>query len=155
MSIAAGPGTETRSVLERLSEGVCRRAFSSPEALLYELTIAVALCRVVEPVLGPHLRGKSVLDVGCGGGRLAVAIAHGTQRTVVGLDPSMAQVRRFTRRGTAACPAVRGQAETLPFRTASFDSVYSSCVFKHWLLPANGLSECARVTRPGGEPGHR
>jgi hypothetical protein len=44
--------------MEGAAAQVCRRAFSSPEAILYELTIAVALSSVVEPVLSPCLRGK-------------------------------------------------------------------------------------------------
>jgi hypothetical protein len=32
---------------ERFTSAVCRRAFSSPEAAIYEGTIAPALCRIV------------------------------------------------------------------------------------------------------------
>jgi 2-polyprenyl-3-methyl-5-hydroxy-6-metoxy-1,4-benzoquinol methylase len=82
---AADPATWARSNLTRLSEGICRRAFSSPEALLYEATIAESLRRVVRPALAPHIRGRRVLDVGSGGGRLAMALAQ--SHSVVGIDP--------------------------------------------------------------------
>jgi hypothetical protein len=44
-------------LLEALADGVCRRSFSSPEAFLYEVTIARALARVVEPQVKDRLRG--------------------------------------------------------------------------------------------------
>jgi hypothetical protein len=34
---------DAHGVMQRLSNGVCRRAFSSPDALAYEMTIARAL----------------------------------------------------------------------------------------------------------------
>jgi SAM-dependent methyltransferase len=132
----------------RISEGVCRRAFSSPEAFLYELTIAEALCDAVLPVLRQHVQGRRVLDVGAGGGRLAVALAEG--RAVTGVDPSWAQVRRFKRRVGNGAAIVRAEGAPLPFRSGSFDTVYSSCVFKHWRKPVEALRDCGRVARPGG-----
>ncbi len=137
-----------RSVLGRLSEGVCRRAFSSPEAALYEATIAVALSRVVLPALRQHVTGRKVLDVGAGGGRLAVALC--SDCSVVGIDPSWPQVRRLHRRADGLVAAVRARGESLPFASDAFDTVYSSCVYKHWRAPAAAMRECARVTRPGG-----
>jgi len=43
-----------------------------------------------------------------------------------------------------------GTAEALPFEDASFDSVVSSCAWKHWPDAALGVNECLRVLRPGG-----
>ena len=140
--IRLGPG------LERLSEGVCRRAFSSPEALLYETTIAESLRRIVLPALRPHVEGRRVLDVGAGGGRLAMALAD--THSVVGIDPSWSQVRRFHRRAGGKAVTLQADGEFLPFADHTFDTVYSSCVFKHWLMPGAALRECARVARPAG-----
>ena len=50
----------------------------------------------------------------------------------------------------AAVFAVQARAEDLPFADGSFDSLYSSCAWKHWPDAAAGLAECVRVTRPGG-----
>jgi len=134
-----------------LADAVCRRAFSSPEAFLYEVTIAHALADVVTPELAKHSRGH-VLDVGAGGGTVAARLVLDHELTVVALDPSAAQVRRAKRLavrvpGLSACS---GSAETLPFEDASFDSVVSSCAWKHWPNPAIGVKECLRVLRPGG-----
>ena len=57
-----------RGVLTRLSERVCRRAFSSTEAFLYEFAIAPAVSGAVRPILAGRLKGDIVLDVGCAAG---------------------------------------------------------------------------------------
>ena len=136
------------SWLSRLAEGVCQRAFSSPEAFLYEATIAESLRRVVLPALRPHVIGHRVLDVGAGGGRLAMALAE--SYSVIGIDPSVAQVRRFRRRLNGKAVPLQAGGESLPFANDAFDTVYSSCVFKHWSSPQTALAECARVARPAG-----
>ena len=145
--VAANPAK--LGFVEHLSDAVCRRAFSSPEALAYELAIAPALAAVLEPLIRPLLTGLRVLDVGCGGGQIAERLANGTF-SVVGLDPSRSQALRFARNAHAAAGAVRARAEALPFTNSSFDSVYSSCAWKHWPHPSIGTSECVRVTKPGG-----
>jgi ubiquinone/menaquinone biosynthesis C-methylase UbiE len=134
-----------------LADAVCRRAFSSPEAFLYEVTIARALADIVTPELAKYARGH-VLDVGAGGGTVAARLVIDHGLTVVALDPSTAQVRRADRLaarvpGLATCV---GSAQDLPFDDASFDSVVSSCAWKHWPDPAIGVRECVRVLRPGG-----
>jgi ubiquinone/menaquinone biosynthesis C-methylase UbiE len=136
------------STLGRVSEGVCQRAFSSPEAFLYEGTIAAALSTVVLPALRRHITGPRVLDVGAGGGRLAVALSG--EFRLVGIDPSWPQVRRFRRRAGGRTAIVRARGESLPFASRSFDTVYSSCVYKHWTTPDVAMRDCARLTRPGG-----
>jgi len=137
--------------LASLADIVCRRAFSSPEAFLYEWTIAHALADVVTPVFASSASGL-VLDVGAGGGTVASRLVQEHQLTVVALDPSAAQVRRAQHRakhqlGLTAC---QGGAENLPFRDGSFDSVISSCAWKHWPDAARGIDECIRVLKPRG-----
>jgi ubiquinone/menaquinone biosynthesis C-methylase UbiE len=134
-----------------LADAVCQRAFSSPEAFLYEGTIAHALADIVTPELAKYARGR-VLDVGAGGGTVAARLVREHGLTVVALDPSPAQVRRAHRLadrvpGLSACS---GSAGALPFDDQSFDSVVSSCAWKHWPDPAAGVNECLRVLRPGG-----
>jgi len=70
--------------------------------------------------------------------------------SVVGIDPSWSQVRRFQRRVLGAAKTLQADGEFLPFADDVFDTVYSSCVFKHWHTPAAALGECARVVRPAG-----
>jgi ubiquinone/menaquinone biosynthesis C-methylase UbiE len=137
---------------ERVADGICRRAFSSPEAVAYEMTIAPALARTVLPTIRSNFAGGRILDVGCGGGRIAAALRDLGPATVVGIDPSASQVRAFARRthDNPSSWAVRAGAQDLPFGDDTFDYVFSSCAQKHWPDAAAGLAECIRVTRPGG-----
>lgn len=136
-------------LMGRLADGVCRRAFSSPEAVAYELTIAPALAAALVPTIQPLLAGSCVLDVGCGGGQIAGKLTS-TGFSVVGIDPSRSQVFRFKKHTTRSAQSIQAIAEALPFSGATFDSLYSSCAWKHWPTPASGTAECVRVTKPGG-----
>ena len=138
------PGTAT--LPDRLRTRICKRAFSSPEALLYEASIAPGVTAIVEAAIADDVTGPFVLDVGCGGGRLARAL-RGSARVVIGIDPSWSQVRRTVKR---AGVAIRASSDGLPFREATFNTVVASCSLKHWNDQAAGLQECARVVRPGG-----
>jgi SAM-dependent methyltransferase len=139
-------------LLDRVADAICRRAFSSPEAIAYELTIAPALAATVLPTIRANFAGGRLLDVGCGGGRIAASLSDLRPDAVVGLDPSASQVRAFARRAqdSPSSWAVRAGAQDLPFADDSFDYVFSSCAWKHWPDAAAGLAECRRVTRPGG-----
>jgi SAM-dependent methyltransferase len=91
-----------------------------------------------------------VLDVGCGPGRHAHALASRGIHTV-GLDIS----ERFARLAASGGGGsfVRGDALRLPFASDSFDVAYSLCQGGFGLLQADDadvLVEMARVVRPGG-----
>ncbi len=153
MTLGIGEQTEVhRSIFERLADDICRRAFSSPEAIAYEMTIAPALSKALLPHLRTRITGGIVLDVGCGGGRIATSLGEPPVTGVVGIDPSQAQVRSLARRtrDNSLVWATRARVESLPFADDSFDYVLSSCAWKHWPDPARGVAECVRVTRPGG-----
>jgi SAM-dependent methyltransferase len=95
-----------------------------------------------------------VLDLGCGTGRAfdALRAAVGASGTVVGLDltPEMlAAATDAARRGAGSL--VLGDARQLPFTTGAFDTVFAAGLLPHLPDPANGLTELARVVRPGGE----
>jgi ubiquinone/menaquinone biosynthesis C-methylase UbiE len=144
----AGWSARAQSTVDGLAERSFRRPFSSPEALFFETMIADSLCAAVLPALRPRVKGRRILDVGAGGGRLAATLAAG--RSVVALDRSWSQVRRCRRRTQGGVPVIQADGEHLPFPDRTFDAVYSSCVFKHWPNPHLALGECARVTRSGG-----
>ena len=94
--------------------------------------------------LGAGARGR-VLDVGCGTGRNLPYLPRGT----VALDPSWPSLLRARQRGPGA-RLIRGSAEALPFRTASFDTVVSGLVFCSVPDAPRGLAEINRVLRPDG-----
>ncbi len=97
-------------------------------------------------------RAESVLEVGCGTGAVASALAenNGTLR-ITGLDRSSAFVR--TARVRTSGDRVRflvGDAQALPMSAAIFDATLSLLVVNFIPDPAKALQEMIRVTRPGG-----
>jgi ubiquinone/menaquinone biosynthesis C-methylase UbiE len=100
--------------------------------------------------------GASVLDVGCGTGRLARWIGErvGPKGSVVGIDPLAERIDVARSHAASAVRFEVGRAEDLgAFEDASFDAVCMSSVF-HWVTDkAKALAEIRRVLRPGGRLG--
>jgi ubiquinone/menaquinone biosynthesis C-methylase UbiE len=92
---------------------------------------------------------KSVLDAGCGSGRLLrAAHVRWPAARLFGVDPSEGMVEAG-RRLTPAEMHVTG-AESIPLPDASVDLAFSTIAFHHWADQGQGLREIARVLRPGG-----
>jgi ubiquinone/menaquinone biosynthesis C-methylase UbiE len=132
--------------------------YSSSEAWFYDHVIAPAVTDLGETVVDAHLgllpHGAEVLEVGCGGGQFAQAqLDKREDLRWTGLDVSADQIARAVRRNAthAGASFVVGDALDLPFPDARFDAVTSIASVKHWPDPAEGLSECVRVLRPGGQ----
>ena len=99
--------------------------------------------------------GQSVLDVGCGTGGPAIAIAAYAEVRVTGIDLVTGHVERARDRAAEQgfgerTEFVEGDATRLPFADASFDHVYAIESAYHAGDKARFYSECARVLRPGG-----
>lgn len=97
------------------------------------------------------LRGKRVLDYGCGHGMAAVVLARGGA-DVAAFDLSPGYVREAAERADANGVRVTfrvADAEELPFPDGSFDAVWGSAILHHLDLAAAGR-ELVRVLRPGG-----
>jgi ubiquinone/menaquinone biosynthesis C-methylase UbiE len=93
---------------------------------------------------------ESILDVGCGTGRLlrkAGTRWPSARRTGVDLAEGMIGVAR---RLTPGADFLVGAAETLPLADASMDVILSTISFHHWSDQATGVSNVARMLRPGG-----
>lgn len=91
-----------------------------------------------------------VLDVGCGPGVLTeVLVGRYGDKAVCGVDPS----EPFVDRARVRLPGVdirRGTAEALPWPDDTFESAVAQLVVHFMADPVRGVSEMARVTRPGG-----
>lgn len=98
--------------------------------------------------------GRRILDVGCGLGDDAAALAGlvATGGTVVGVDGSQAMVEEARRRhgGVEGLSFEVADAANLPFDAASFDACRIDRVLQHIADPAPVVREMTRVLRPGG-----
>jgi SAM-dependent methyltransferase len=95
--------------------------------------------------------GQRVLDVGCGTGVLARAVAGrvGPQGHVVGLDPNP-QMLAVARGKPGRVAWQSGRAEALPFDDASFDAVVSQFALMFFESTSGAIAEMQRVLRPRG-----
>ena len=94
------------------------------------------------------LRGRRVLDVGCGTGRLAVALAERGAK-VWGVDPSEEMLAQARLAAGKKVGLKRGSGEALPFKDGWFDRVVLRLVV-HLLDRQQALPELERVLAPGG-----
>jgi SAM-dependent methyltransferase len=102
------------------------------------------------PLAAQHLAGtRTVLDVGTGEGQIARLAVAGGATTVVGVDPTWAQVAEAARRGGGAAYA-RAGAAALPVATGSVNAVVACLVFEHIRDVDAAIAEVARVLAPGG-----
>jgi len=97
------------------------------------------------------LAGKRVLDAGCGLGRFSeVALNHGGE--VVGVDLSGAIDAAFENLGDRpGFHCVQADVFELPFRTETFDFVYSWGVLHHTPDPPAAFRRLPPLVRPGGK----
>jgi len=89
-----------------------------------------------------------VLDLGCGDGQIARALAS-TGVSVVGVDPTTNQIDVAAERAGGPVFAQAGAA-VLPFSDGAFDGVIACLVFEHIDDVDAAIGEVARVLRPGG-----
>lgn len=104
--------------------------------------------------IGP--KGARVLEVGCGPGHLSVRLArrHSLDTTGLDLDPAMIERARANAEqageGDERRPSfLVGDVASVPFPDGTFDLAVSTMSMHHWADPAAGLTEMARVLRPG------
>ncbi|WP_435011254.1 methyltransferase domain-containing protein [Tundrisphaera lichenicola] len=97
---------------------------------------------------------RRVLDVGCGLGNDAAALAGlvAPGGMVVGVDGSrgMIEAARGRHGGVSGLSFEVADAASLPFEDASFDACRIDRVLQHIADPFPAISEMTRVLRPGG-----
>ncbi len=108
----------------------------------HQATLALAAGLVHQPV--------SVLDVGCGTGKLLRrATTYWPEAQLIGVDPANGMIE-MAKRLTPNATFSTGMAEALPLQDASVELALSTSSFHHWQDQAAGIREIARVLRPGG-----
>jgi ubiquinone/menaquinone biosynthesis C-methylase UbiE len=127
--------------------------FSSCLELIDSLPFFVECKRESYRLLGAA-PGRRLLDVGCGLGNDAAALAAlvATGGAVVGVDGSQAMIDAARQRhgGVEGLSFDVASAADLPFDDASFDACRIDRVLQHIADPAPVVREMVRVLRPGG-----
>jgi SAM-dependent methyltransferase len=105
-------------------------------------------------------RGGVVIDIGCGTGRALPALrralpalrrAVGPDGSVIAADLTPEMLAEARPQATAARAAlILADARRLPFAGASADALFAAGLISHLPDIEAGLTELARVTRPGG-----
>ena len=95
------------------------------------------------------LRGRRVLDVGSGTGRLARLLAKRYGCKVWGVDPEPEMIEVARPKAPPGVGLKIGKAEDLPFKDAWFERVTMTLVLQHVDRPA-AFQEILRVLQPGG-----
>jgi ubiquinone/menaquinone biosynthesis C-methylase UbiE len=93
--------------------------------------------------------GERAVDVGCGAGALAFALAPDV-REVVGVDRVPELLEQARRRAPANATFVEADAAALPFEPGEFDLGGTLRTLHHVPRPELLLAELARVVRVGG-----
>jgi ubiquinone/menaquinone biosynthesis C-methylase UbiE len=141
-------------VAERYVPAAGRPAFTR----LYDTAVALTMReatfrgRLGAQVLGGLAPGAAVVDVGCGTGTLAIALAaDGAEVIGVDGDPEVLALAH-AKPGAETVQWRKGLATALPLPGASADRVVMSLLLHHLDAGAKrtALAEALRVLRPGG-----
>jgi ubiquinone/menaquinone biosynthesis C-methylase UbiE len=99
----------------------------------------------------PYVKGKKVLDTGCGLGYGAAYMAdHAGEITGIDYDSATIEQNKKTYSSIKNLNWVHGAIPPLPFPDATFDVVTSYQFIEHIHPRKEFLKECLRVLKPGG-----
>ena len=138
-----------------------RNTVQTTEQAANENDLARTIFFPVYPVIAHQILERAdiddgiCLDVGCGSGHLAVALATLSNLRVFALDSTepVRSIADATIRKYHLEQRVRtmpGTVNVLPFGSASMNLVVSRGSFFFWESLSRGFSECLRVLKPGG-----
>jgi len=99
-----------------------------------------------------EVKGKDVLELGCGAARWSIALARQGARAV-GLDLSprqLAHARRLMEEADIDFPLIEASAEDVPLPDAAFDIVFCDWGAMTFCDPHRTVPEAARLLRPAG-----
>ena len=101
------------------------------------------------------LKGRNVLDVGCGNGYYGLQMRKAGAEVVIGVDPTLLYVMQFLAINTFTkdpCTFVLPlRLEELPDAPSVFDTTFSMGVLYHQRSPVDHLRKLRTTLRPGGQ----
>lgn len=139
-------------------QSTVRRLYDGPQGAVLKFSSMFSLH---EPLMGQLFRSgrfdasrfHRILDVGSGAGQIIRHLLKTAcpDAEIVGFDLSAEMLRRARERLSSDRPFfVAADMMQMPFRDNSFDCITCGYVLEHIPDPLPGLSEFARVLRPGG-----
>lgn len=153
----AGPGADTNGEsVETITGNHYGNLFKGfSQAAFWEETAKLLRIRLERNAIDlTGLEKKTLLDVGCGGGRYTAAWKSLGAGEAVGVDISAINIADAQRRvSDAGMKGVRyelGDVLQLPYPENSFDIVFSNGVLHHTRDWNKGIAELLRVLKPGG-----
>jgi SAM-dependent methyltransferase len=102
----------------------------------------------------PEVRGKDVVELGCGTAYWSAWLARAGARVVLALDNSarqLATARALQREHRLAFPLVQADAEQVPLPDGCADLALSEYGASIWCDPHRWVPEAGRLLRPGGQ----
>jgi len=94
-----------------------------------------------------NLTGKTIIDAGCGNGRLLSAYSEAKRK--IGIDTSLILLQAAKKREPDFW-FVCGQLEDMPFKDCVADFSISIRVYQHLHAPEHAFDEMVRTTKPSG-----
>jgi SAM-dependent methyltransferase len=151
----AGPPLDGKDVAEITGSHYGRLFPGFSDTAFFDETLTLLRLRLERNGIAVGgFRGRSLIDVGCGGGRYTCAWRGLGASPVTGVDISPLNVQDARRRSEASgLTEVRFEVANvlnLPFETESFDAVFSNGVLHHTTDWNKGITEIVRILKPEG-----
>jgi 2-polyprenyl-3-methyl-5-hydroxy-6-metoxy-1,4-benzoquinol methylase len=117
------------------------------DELMHDYDLGRRVETLVDDFLRGDLRGKFVLDAGCGvGGLTKTLVARGARVVALDIGPTLAA----TTRARCGCAAVVATLSSIGLSANSFDVVFSTEAIEHTPNPRQSVVELYRLVKPGG-----
>ena len=101
------------------------------------------------------LKGKNVLDVGCGNGYFAFEMRAAGAKTVIGIDPTLLFVMQFLAinvfKKDPNIFVLPARLHELPLPSHQFDTTFSMGVLYHQRSPIDHLRQLRKTLKPNGQ----
>jgi SAM-dependent methyltransferase len=102
----------------------------------------------------PDVRGRDVIELGCGTAYFGAWLKRRGARRVVGVDVTPAQLataRECDAEFGLGLELIEANCEDVPLESAQFDVAVSEYGASIWCQPERWIAEASRLLRPGGE----